>query len=294
MHPYRPEGKHDPVPSVEVLRKSIGTGNIYQGLCVKCDEYHNLHLDLGPLKGIIPREEAATGLAEGRTKEIAILSRVGKEVCFQVLDFDRNGNAILSRKAAQLDAKNYFFSALHPGDVIPARVLNATELGVFCDIGCGFTALMRIDRCCISRLNTAAAIFHPGQDILACVLAINDFQGTIDLTGRELLGTWEENASVFRPGQTVTGIVRSIMPYGIFVELAPNLSGLTEPTDGIQPGDRVSVYIRSILASSHKIKLNILEVLPHSASAPTLEYRIQKGPLRQWQYYPGSTALTVF
>ena len=284
MHPYRPEGKHDPAPSVEVLRKSIGTGNIYQGLCVKCDEYHNLHLDLGPLKGIIPREEAATGLAEGRTKEIAILSRVGKEVCFQVLDFDRNGNAILSRKAAQLDAKNYFFSALHPGDVIPARVLNATELGVFCDIGCGFTALMRIDRCCISRLNTAAAIFHPGQDI----------QGTIDLTGRELLGTWEENASVFRPGQTVTGIVRSIMPYGIFVELAPNLSGLTEPTDGIQPGDRVSVYIRSILASSHKIKLNILEVLPHSASAPTLEYRIQKGPLRQWQYYPGSTALTVF
>ena len=129
---------------------------------------------------------------------------------------------------------------------------------------------------------------------MVCVLSINDYHGTIDLTGRELLGTWEENAAAFRPGQTVTGTVRSIMPYGIFVELTPNLSGLTEPTDGIEPGDRVSVYIRSILASRHKIKLNILEVLPSAAAAPALHYHIPKGPIKHWAYYPGSTAITVF
>ena len=41
-----------------------------------------------------------------------------------------------------------------------------------------------------------------------------------------MLGTWAENAALFSPGQTVTGVVRSVEDYGIFVELTPNLAGL--------------------------------------------------------------------
>lgn len=294
MHPYSPEGLFANPPSPEDLRRGISTGEIFRAMCVKCDEYHDLHVDLGTIQGRIPREEVLLGLAEGKVREIGVLSRVGKPVSFQVLDFDRNGTAILSRRAAQLEARSYFLSAAHPGDVIPAMVQSAADFGVFCDIGCGFTALMRIDRCCISRLRSTKELYRPGQELYAAILSLDDTEGLVYLTGRELLGNWEENAAGFRQGQTVTGTVRSIMPYGAFVELTPNLSGLAEPAADLQIGQRVSVYIRAILPEKHKIKLNILEPLPDSAPVASPEYRITQGHLDRWEYFPGSRAVTYF
>ncbi len=293
MQPYMPEGLITAVPSPESLRRGAGTGEIFQAMCVKCDEFHNLHLDLGSVRGIIPREETALGISEGKVREIAILSRVGKPVCFQVLAFNHQGTAILSRRAAQSEARSYFLSALRPGDVIPAVVQNAADFGVFCDIGCGYVALMPIDRCRVSRLQSTAQCYTPGQKIYAAVLDADDSAGQIRLTGRELLGTWEENAANLRAGQTVTGVVRSIMHYGVFVELTPNLSGLSEPVEDLHLGQNVSVYIRSILPERHKIKLNILEKLP-PISPPAPEYRITGGHIDRWEYYPGSRAVTVF
>lgn len=294
MLPYVPEGQDVTPLSPEILRHGMGTGKIFQAMCVKCDEFYNLHVDLGAVRGVIPREETALSMVSGKTGEYAVISKVGKPVCFQVLGFDRSGCAILSRRAAQADARDYFMSALRPGDVIPAVVLNATDFGVFCDIGCGFPALMRIGRCCISRLKTTASHFRTGQRIYAAVQAINDEAGQVQLTGRELLGTWEENVSRFRPGQTVTGFVRSVMPYGVFVELTPNLSGLAEPVEHVTPGCAVSVYIRSILPDRHKLKLNIIEVLPEAAPSVPLDYFITAGHLDRWEYFPGSKAVTVF
>lgn len=294
MFPYRPEGLSTTPPTPDALRKAPGTGQIFQAMCVKCDEFHNLHVDLGALRGLIPREEAALGIADGSAREFAILSRVGKYVSFQVLAFDRHGTAILTRRAAQAEARDYYLANLEPGDILTAVVQNPADFGVFCDIGCGFTALMRIDRCCVSRLETTREHFYTGQPVYAAVHSIDHAASQIYLTGRELLGTWEENAAKFRQGQTVPGVARSIMPYGIFIELAPNLSGLAEPQTGIQPGDHVSVYIRSIQPDKHKVKLSILEVLPSPVAHGPLPYRITAGRIDRWEYYPGSTAFTIF
>ena len=293
MLPYRPEGMNTPEPGAELLRRSVGTGEIFEAICIKCDEHHNLHVDLDGAPGLIPRQEAALGLSDGKTKEYAILSRVGKPVCFQLLDFSADGTAILSRRAAQAEAKDFFLHTLRPGDVIDAVVQNPAEFGVFCDIGCGFPALMRIDRCCVSRLRNTAEIYHTGQHIRAAVLAIDDELGQVHLTGRELLGTWEENAALFRTGETIPGIVRSIMSYGAFIELTPNLSGLAEFTPGLQPGDGVSVYIRSILPDRHKIKLNIIQRI----TAPIVreqQYFTTENHIEKWEYYPQSKTFTVF
>lgn len=293
MHPYRPEGVRCTPPSPEALRRGISTGEIFQAMCTKCDEFHNLHVDLGAVRGLIPREETVMGIADGQTREIAILSRVGKPVAFRVLAFDSRGTAILSRRAAQTEAKRYFLANLQPGDVIPAVVQNPVDFGAFCDIGCGFAGLVRIDRCCVSRLRTTAERFRTGEPIYAAVLSADQFAGQVQLTCRELFGTWEENAAAFRVGQTVTGVVRSRMPYGLFVELTPNLSGLAEADTPAQPGDTVSVYIRAIQPDKHKIKLAILEVLP-TAVRQRAEFFITSGHLERWEYFPGSSAATVF
>lgn len=296
MLPYQPEGFAPlTIPPGDALRRASGSREIFQAVCVKCDEFHNLLVDLGQIRGLIPREETALGVARGTVREIAILSQVGKPVSFQVLGFSTDGTALLSRRAAQEETLDFFLEHLRPGDVIPAVVVNLAPFGAFCDIGCGVTALMSIERCSVSRLSHTADRFSPGQKIYAVVLAIDRQTRRISLTHRELLGTWAENAALFRAGQTVTGVVRSVKPYGVFIELTPNLSGLAEPADQLQPGDAVSVFIRSILPEKQKIKLTVLSKLdPSRLPAPALRYYQTTGHIERWQYAPDSTALTIF
>jgi len=293
MLSFYPEGYGWPAPPTEIIQSDQIANRIFQARCIKCDEFHNLHVVVGKFRGIIPREEAALGTSDGSVKEYSILSRVGKYVCFCMKGINSDGSLLLSRKAAQEQALTNLLSEAKAGDIIPAVVQNVTDYGVFCDIGCGITALMRIDRCCISRINTPAVHFHAGQQIYTAILEIDTKKQLFHLTGRELLGTWEENAAKFKQEETVTGFVRSIMPYGLFIELTPNLSGLCEPDPRVKEGDFVSVYIRAIQQDRHKIKLNILDVLPQPLPQ-SLFYFKKQGHIDHWEYYPGSKATTVF
>ena len=296
MLTYRPEGLQSlPIPTPESLRRAGGSREIFQAMCIKCNEFHNLVVDLGNLRGLIPREETAMGIADGSAREIAILSRVGKPVCFQVLGFTSDGTVLLTRRAAQAEALDYFLDHLRPGDILPSVVQNPASFGTFCDIGCGVTALMSIERCSVSRITHCNQRFSPGQKIYAAILGVDREARRISLTHRELLGTWAENAAGFRAGQAVTGIVRSVQPYGAFIELTPNLSGLAEPEDGLEPGQLVSVYIRSILPEKQKIKLTVLEQLdPRNVPPQLLRYYRTVGCLDRWEYAPGSGTVTVF
>ena len=142
----------------------------------------------------------------------------------------------LSRTIVQQRAQDWLLDTLRPGDVIPAAVTHLEPFGAFVDIGCGVASLIGIENLSVSR------IFHPrdrlcvGQRIYAAVRAVDREARRISLTHRELLGTWEQNAALFSPGETVRGVVRSVEPYGVFIELAPNLSGLAEPREGLAPG----------------------------------------------------------
>ncbi len=284
MSHYPPEGLYPTVPPTpETLRRAAGTRDIFQAMCTKCDEYHNLIVDLGSLRGLIPREETVLGIAQGKAKEIAILSRVGKPLCFQVLGFTSEGTALLSRRSAQEEARDYLMESVPSGQILPAVVQNVASFGAFCDIGCGFTALLPIERCSISRISHCSQRFSPGQQLYVVIWEKDPQAGQITLTHRELLGTWKENAQLFRPGQTVTGIVRSVRPYGTFIELTPNLSGLAEPGQELEPGQAVSVYIRSIQPQTQKIKLSVLEKLPATPKIP-LRYHRTGGYLDSWRY----------
>ena len=70
-----------------------------------------------------------------------------------------------------------------------------------------------------------------------------DDSGRISLSHKELLGTWKENADRFHVGETVSGIVRSVESYGVFIELSPNLAGLAEPREGVEVGNLSLIHI---------------------------------------------------
>lgn len=183
---------------------------------------------------------------------------------------------------------------LQPGDIVRGRVAYTAAKVAYCTLETGGAGWLAIDRCCICRLGHTAQALTPGEAIAAAILAPASADGLFALSRRETLGTWEENAAHFCQGQNTLGTVRSIHPYGIFVELLPNLAGLAEFSHGIRAGDTVSVTLRAILPKKHKIKLDIRKVLPHPEYKMPTEYYITSGHIRRWEYYPGSTAVTVF
>ncbi|MBQ9967775.1 MAG: 30S ribosomal protein S1 [Oscillospiraceae bacterium] len=280
--------------TMEALRRAKAEDRILQASAVVCTETFDLLVDLGCCMGRIEKDETALGMREGTVRPIAVLSRVGKPVSFKVTEISPGGQVSLSRRSAQEEARSHFLSTRHPGDIIPAVVTSPAAFGAFCDIGCGVAALMGIEAISVSRIEHSRDRFREDQKIFAAIRSIDYDTGRVQLTHRELLGTWEENAALFRAGQTVTGIVRSIKEYGAFIELTPNLSGLAEPNFDLRVGDVVSVYIKSILPERQKIKLVALRKLdPASQPERPLRYFRTSGHLDRWQYGPQGSAKTI-
>lgn len=296
MKEYLPEGFLFGTPentaylsSYQSLTECLKAEKILEAPCVVCNSDHDLVIDLGCMRGIIRREDGALGITEGTTKDIALISRVNKPVCFVVTDFERDINgmirAVLSRKKAQQMCWENYISRLIPGDVIPARVTHLEQFGCFVDVGCGIPSLIPIDLISVSRISHPSDRFYVGQDIKAVVKSFENDR--ICLTHKELLGTWEQNAALFSQGETVTGIVRSIEDYGIFVELTPNLAGLAEPHENIGVDQCAGVYIKAIIPEKMKIKLIIVNASDNSDSAfhnNELNYFINSGHIDSWIY----------
>ena len=217
MKDYLPESMRRCPPGYTrgELERAMEDGTILTARAVRCDEKHDLILDLGCAEGRIPRLEAAEGIADGRTREIAILRCVGRPVCACVTEITPEGEILLSRRKAQQLAMDHLLQEAAPGDILPAVVTGCTAFGAFCDVGCGAAALLGTQELCISRLRHAGELLTPGQRIYAAIRTLDRVQRRVFLTQRELLGTWAENAARFCAGQTVIGVVRSLTDYGL-------------------------------------------------------------------------------
>ena len=284
MNHMLPEGLH-PQPegyTREELLLAMQQRRVLQARAVLCDERHALHVPLGCCEGVIERAEGARGIAGGQTRDLAILSCVGRPVCFHVLGFFPDGRARLSRRSAQEQALDLLLPP-RPGEILPAVVTGLAEFGAFCDIGCGIAALLPIDCLSVSRIASPADRVQVGQQLL-CAIKNRDVQGRIVLTLRELLGTWSENAACFAAGETVVGIVRSVEEYGVFIEIAPNLAGLAEADSTLRPGQAVSVYIKNILPDKMKIKLVVVNKNLGQQLRFEPHYFVTRGRLKRWTY----------
>ena len=281
------------------LERAKNMGLTLEGTATKCDSGSmELTVEVGPFKGIIQRDEAVWSRDGSEVRDIAIISRVGKPTSFKIIDIKSGDDGepllILSRKEAQMECESEYVSKLSPGDIIPGTVTHLEPFGAFVDIGCGIISLLTIDAISVSRISHPRDRFKCGDCINCVVRSVDRDSGRIFLSCRELLGTWEENVSVFSPSQTVTGIVRSIESYGIFIELAPNLAGLAEYRDGVEVGDVCAVYIKSIIPERMKIKL----ILINSSKGDfehKMKYYVDTDTVRHipyWRYSPeGSVKL---
>ncbi len=302
MSDYLPEGLRIDLPenlaylkNMQTLQEAQRLGKILEARAVVCDSSHNLQVDLGFTRALMPKEECALGIREGYTRDISIISRVNKPVCFVITGFTQQGGRqvpLLSRRLVQERCQREYLSHLVPGDIIDARVTHLESFGCFVDIGCGIPSLISIDAISVSRISHPGDRMSVGQNIRAVVRDFGE-HGRITLTHKELLGTWEENAALFSPGETVAGIVRSVEEYGIFVELTPNLAGLAEPKDQVTVGQQASVYIKSMIPEKMKVKLIIVDAFHASYHPREFHYFVQGNHLSHWQYSPTGCRKTV-
>ncbi len=306
MNQYKPEGtlissyqNHEYISTQKGLEKALEKQVILEAPVMLCDHNFNLHISLGSkIRGIIPREEVQYNPNE-ETKDIAILTRVGKPVSFMVTGFEKNSSgdpvAILSRSRAQKECMLNYISTLIPGDIIPARITHLENFGAFVDIGCGIISLLSIDSISVSRIAHPSARVSVGDSIYTVVKSIDD-RGRIYVSERELLGTWEENAALFTEGETVRGIVRSIESYGIFVELKPNLAGLAEYKEKVSIGQTAAVYIKSIIPEKMKVKLIIIDSHDEKITPEPPRYFIDTESITHidsWTYSPKSSSRKI-
>ncbi len=294
---YLPEGRrigttlnNEYVSSLEGLVNAMNRGVILESVADKCTGDMTLEFRLGRIRGIMKREECAISPDED-IKDIAVITRVGKAVCFKVINVICRDNgehiAVLSRKAAQLECLNNYLLDLIPGDIIPARVTHLEHFGAFVDVGCGIVSLLPIDAISVSRISHPSDRFEVGMYINAVIRSIDYNDTRIYVSHKELLGTWEQNAARFAVGQTVAGIVRSIEDYGIFVELTPNLAGLAEYRSSIEIGKCASVYIKNIYPERMKIKLVLIDTCDTRIEHNITDYYITDGVhIDNWRYSP--------
>ena len=303
---YLPEGcrlstkeNRDACATIAALEWARNEGRILEGVVTMWDGELNLIVSVGGFTGIIPREEAAFSADGEPIKDIAIISRVGKPICFMVLGVLKHAEQgqpqlLLSRRAAQAECHRYHIEKLRPGDVIPARVTHLESFGAFVDIGCGIVSLLSVDCISVSRIRHPSDRLRQGMAIRVVVKSVDEEHRRIYVTMRELLGTWEENAAAFEAGQTVTGIVRSVESYGIFVELTPNLAGLSELREEMRPvaqqwiGQRAAVFIKSICRERMKIKLVLVDTYPDVGLPRELTYYYPERAqhISHWLYSP--------
>ncbi|MDE7365260.1 MAG: S1 RNA-binding domain-containing protein [Ruminococcus sp.] len=302
---YRPEGclfktaeNQKYISTADGLAEAMEKGIILEARVSVCDSEHNLIVDLPCAEGIIPREQGAIGISEGKTRDIALISRVNKVVCFKVMNISSDNGKItaeLSRADAQREFISEYSDKLAVGDVIEAKVTHLEQFGCFVDIGCGVPSLIPIDAISVSRISHPSDRFRTGQFIKAVVRSRDGSR--ICLTHKELLGTWEENTSDFKAGETVSGIVRSVENYGVFVELAPNLAGLAELRDDVQAGQNVSVYIKAIIPEKMKVKLVIVDICEECEVNHDFRYFTDAEHIDKWEYAPensGREITTIF
>ena len=303
---YRPEGallesaqNRDYLSSLAGLERAMSRGAIIEGIATLCDEDMRLHVDLHCTRGIIDATETIACRKGETKKDIAVITRVGKPVACKIMGIEwRDGEPVvkLSRRAAQEACMEYYRKHLSAGDILTARVTHLEPFGAFVDIGCGVPSLLSVDCISVSRISHPRDRLACGMSIPVVVKCVNFESDRIYVTMRELLGTWEENAAAFDVGQTVTGIVRSIENYGVFVELAPNLAGLAEVGEEeaallrTKIGQSVAVYIKSILPERMKVKLVLIDACCSApAQRTTLHFFVdttETKHITRWRYSP--------
>lgn len=246
------------------LQEAQKSGQVFDAIIKEVDESFNLHgFFANGIECIVPREEVSSIVGDdGLVDEKLCANKQDKvmQVCIKdiIIIDDKIDKVILSKKMLELKVRRWMYMHLKDGMKLKGVVRGMNDFAAFVDVGGGVTGLLKIDDISNVRIQKVSDKLRLGQRLQVLVKKYDRDTGKIELSLKDLQGTFKENIKKIKEGEIVEGVVRNREKNGIFIELEHGLVGLSEHVSGVEYGQKVLVYIKKINEEKGKIKLKII------------------------------------
>ena len=254
----------------EALLAQLEEGQTVTGTIKNLTDY-GAFVDLGGIDGLLH----ITDMAWKRIKHPSEVVEVGQEVTVKVLKFDRERNRVsLGLKQLGEDPWLAIMNRYPKGSIVKARVTNLTDYGCFAEIAEGVEGLVHV-----SEMDHTNKNIHPskvvqiGDEVDVMVLEVDEERRRISLGIKQTRANpWEEFAKAHDKGEKVSGTIKSITDFGIFIGLPGGIDGLVHLSDiswneqgedairRYKKGDTVEAVILSVDAEGNRISLGIKQL----------------------------------
>ncbi|MGO4888139.1 30S ribosomal protein S1 [Anaerobacillus sp. MEB173] len=263
------------------LQEKLETGEIIEAVVADVVK-GGLVVDLG-VRGFIPASLVERHFVEDFSEY------KGRTLRLKVVELDRENNKLILSQRAVLDqeakeAKQKTLSELTPGEVVEGTVQRLTNFGAFVDIG-GVDGLVHISQLAHHHVETPSEVVKEGDKVKVKVLSVDVENDRISLSIKETLpGPWESVASTISQGDVVEGVVKRLVSFGAFVEVAPGVEGLVHisqianrhigtPGEVLKEGESVKAKVLDVNISEKRISLSIRELLEEETVVESNEYQ---------------------
>ncbi len=253
--------------ALEELLAEIKVGDIREGQVSRVAPF-GAFIELVPgVEGLVHVSE----LSWSRVERVEEAISVGERVRVKILEIAKDAKGVrisLSIKAAQADPWNTIAEQVHVGDTVTGKVMRLAPFGAFVEVLPGVEGLIHLSELSYEkRVNKADEIVSVGEVVSVKVKEIDPEKRRISLSLRDVGGSpWDRVDELLTVGSDVPGTVEKRAPFGVFINLAPGITGLLanqvinaspqrKELENLAPGAVVNVRIREIDAANRRVSL---------------------------------------
>jgi small subunit ribosomal protein S1 len=250
--------------------ETLHEGMVCEGTIKNLTEY-GAFVDLGGIDGLLH----ITDMSWGRVNHPSEVFKVGDSVTVKVLKYNAETERVsLGMKQTQEDPWNHVQEAYPLGKKVSGKVMSITDYGAFVELEPGVEGLIHV-----SEMSWTKKVKHPskvlevGNEVECQVLEVDSRAKRISLGLKQLEpDPWALFTDKYKPGDRVSGKVRSLTDYGVFVGIEDGVDGMVHktdlswtlkvgnPGDLYQKGDDVEAIILSINHDEKKVSLGVKQI----------------------------------
>jgi small subunit ribosomal protein S1 len=264
------------------LMDNLQEGAVVKGSVKNLTDY-GAFVDLGGIDGLLH----ITDMAWKRVKHPSEVVKVGDEIEVRILKFDRERSRVsLGLKQLGADPWENIARRYPPNTRVFGKVTNIADYGAFVEIEDGVEGLVHVSEMDWTNKNVnPAKVVHTGQEVEVMVLDVDEERRRISLGLKQCQANpWKEFAENFNRGDRVSGQIKSITDFGIFIGLSGNIDGLVHLSDiswdqpgeeavrNYQKGQQVEAMVLAIDPERERISLGIKQLAKDPFSAYIAEF----------------------
>ena len=254
----------------DALLETLEEGNSVKGVIKNLTDY-GAFVDLGGVDGLLH----ITDMSWKRIKHPSEMINIGDEIDVKVLKFDRERNRVsLGMKQMGDDPWGDIKGRYPVGKKTKARITNLTDYGCFAELEDGVEGLVHVSEMDWTNKNVhPSKIVDLGQEVDVMILEIDEERRRISLGIKQCFSNpWSDFAAKKNKGDKVSGTIKSITDFGIFIGLEGSIDGLVHLSDiswhdngeesvrNYKKGDEVETSILSIDSERERISLGIKQL----------------------------------